>query len=154
MEHNIIQAFQELGTRYGFRVSKSGNSYTLYAKNTDHQWSAWIQYDPGKEIVSLLGNTDHLNLWFHETRKDLTPERCITFAQELNKVFGLPEEQQFQLCKLIDPEDWQEIAQVQDAFQDSRYLTGKLPALKARLRESQDKINHATSTDRKPDPIR
>ena len=154
MEQTTIQKFQELGTRYGFHVSRSGNGYALYAQNTDHQWSEWLRYDPEKERVSYRGNTDHLNLWFYETRPDLTPEKCLAFVQKLNEVFGLSQGQQFRFRDLIDPEDWQEIAQVPDAYRDSRYLTGRLPALDERIHQSQEKTGKSRHADTKPDPIR
>ena len=79
---------------------------------------------------------------------------ATAFVRELNAVFGLSAEQQFRFRDLIDPEDWQEIAQVPDAYQDSRYLTGKRSALDQKIMESKDKTSKAMHMDTKPDLIR
>lgn len=99
---------------------ESGNDIILCAKNTDKEWAEWIIYNKDDNSVSVIGNTDHMNFWFYDTRKDLTPEKIIDFVNELNEVFEKTE-YEIPLRTLIDPEDWQEIANIEDAYTDSRY---------------------------------
>ena len=139
MSQATIQSFKDVGQRYGFRVYQIGDNFVLYAQNTDKRWTPWFRYDPQKDEVISRGNTVHLNLWLHETRPDMTPEKCVLFVQGLNKAFDLPSDKGFRLQDLIDPEDWQGIAKVQNAYQDSRYVTGKLPSLKMVISESEGK---------------
>lgn len=116
-----IQNFKELAKRYGFKILQNGNVYNLCAKDTDKQWTHWIKFYPKEDRVSFVGNTDQLNIWLYNTRKDFTPEKCIQFVAELNEVFKLSGSDKFLIEELIDPEDWQEIADVRDAYQDERY---------------------------------
>ena len=139
-----IQRFLAFGERYGFRIEEKNGTYTLCARNTDGRLCQWIRFNPARESILYTGNTDHLNIWLHETRKDFTAEKCLQFIKELNEVFELDNDNQFRMMDLIDPEDWQEIAQVQDAYSDPRYLTGKLPAL-----DSQIAGRESTSSDQR-----
>ncbi len=52
MEQTTAQTFQELGKRYGFRVTKNKNTYHLSAKNTDGDWCDWINFYPDKNLVT------------------------------------------------------------------------------------------------------
>jgi hypothetical protein len=115
--NNII----ELGNKYGFVVKENGNVINLIALNTDNKEVKWINYNKDSDTVSYLGNTDNCNLWFCETRKDFTPEVCIQFVNDLNIALDLSDDDKFLLKNLIDPEDWQEIANVGDADEDIRY---------------------------------
>jgi hypothetical protein len=115
-----VNNFIELGKKYNFNVVTNGNYVNLIALNTDGEEVNWITYYISQDTVSYLGNTDNCNLWFGETRKDLTPEKCIDFVADLNAVFDLQDDK-FLLKSLIDPEDWQEIANVNDAYSDIRY---------------------------------
>lgn len=54
------------------------------------------------------------------TRKDLTPDKITNFIYSLNYVLSNVDIE-VELKTLIDPEDWQEIANVKDAFADPRY---------------------------------
>lgn len=54
----------------------------------------------------------------------MTPERCIKFFEELSQTMGLYGDDKLKLSTWIDPEDWQEIAGVYDAYGEERY-TGK-----------------------------
>lgn len=112
---------KDLAMAYGFKPIMNGSNYMLCAKNTDNRWTPWITYNPKTCSVSCRGNTDHLNLWLHETRKDLTPENCLSFVEDLNRTFQLTGENRFSVKELIDPEDWQEIADIPDAHKDIRY---------------------------------
>jgi len=135
IEEEMMQAqeFMRLGEKYGFKVMAQGSKLNLYAKNTDNQWTQWISYDSQKNSVSCRGNTDHLNIWLYDTRKDLTPEKCLSFVEDLNKAFLLTGKDRFQIKELIDPEDWQEIAQVKDAHQDERYAGKTAMKLDSRI---------------------
>ena len=125
-EKNTVQQFKDLAKQYGFKVLKDGEAYRLFAKKTDNRWTRWISYYPEKEAVSFFGNTDYLNIWLCDTRKDFTPEICLNFVEDLNSLFELKGEDKFLVKDLIDPEDWQEIAGVPDASEDKCYS----PAIK------------------------
>lgn len=116
----ISNNFKELAKKYKFKTVESGNDIILCAKNTDKEWAEWITYNKDNNSVSVVGNTDQCNFWFYDTRKDLTPEKIIDFVNELNAVFEKTH-YEIPLRTLIDPEDWQEIAKVEDAYTDSRY---------------------------------
>lgn len=120
MKANTINKFKELGKKYNFKIEVSGIA-TLKARNTDKEYVDWIKYNPDTDTISYIGNTDHTNIWLCETRKDFTPEKTLQFINDLNNVFELGEEG-FKVRDLIDPEDWQEIANVRDAYKDERYL--------------------------------
>lgn len=51
----------------------------------------------------------------------MTPERIIEFVADLNTMLREFNDSYIAVKTLIDPEDWQEIAQVQDAYEDNRY---------------------------------
>lgn len=91
----------------------------LLAKDTNDEYVVWI-YRIGNHI-GVSGNTDVLNIHISDTRKDLTAEKLVVFSNELNAWAGeygwsIP------LHVIVDPEDWQEIANIPDAYQDIRYL--------------------------------
>lgn len=107
---------RELILEFGFEFIDDGNYNVVKAKNTDGEWTKWFSFDKTKNIFIVRGNTDYLNIWLSETRKDLSAERLIAFANRLNKIAPVS------ISELIDPEDWQEIAGVKDAFDDPRYF--------------------------------
>lgn len=121
-----IDAFKAVAKKYGFKVMQYGDSYRLCAQNTDHKWVSWVGFYPKEDRVSYFGETDYLNIWLCDTRKDFTPEKCLLFVGELNKALELTGDDRFLVRNLIDPEDWQEIAQVCDAHEDKRYLSSGL----------------------------
>lgn len=117
--------FKAFAKKYGFTTkvyAQKGRKVTLFAKDTDGKATAWINYYPHEDTVGVRGNTDHLNLWFYQTRPDMTPEKIMDFVRELNEVLEM--EEPFMVRNLIDPEDWQEIAGVCDAYEDKRYIGG------------------------------
>lgn len=152
MNDSTVQKFKEFGTRFGFRVLHNRSCYHLCAKNTDGHWTVWLKYDPTQKSISLRGHTDHLNLWLHETRPDLTPERCLQFVRELNEVFALSAHDSFSLRDLIDPEDWQEIAGISDAYADPRYAGKLAPALAATIADAEGKTVPALKGNIVPEP--
>ena len=111
--------------KYGFMARSLGNTTALFCKDTDGHNRKWITYDQKKDCYTIVGNTDHLNLWLYETRPDLTPERIIQFVKDLNAVLET-EEEPILLRNLIDPEDWQEITGIPDADEDDRYRLNKI----------------------------
>lgn len=113
----------DLAREYGFSAHRLGNTVALYAKNTDGQWTTWFSITVREDGEGLIrgSNTDQSNIWLHQTRPDMTPERCVEFFQHLNDTLGLFGEGAIKLCSWIDPEDWQEIAGVNDAHEDPRY---------------------------------
>jgi len=137
-----IQNFKELAERYGFKILQDGGVYSLCAKDTDNQWTRWIKFYPKEDRVSFTGNTDQLNIWLYNTRKDFTPEKCIQFVEELNEIFKLSGKDKFLVKELIDPEDWQEIADVRDAYQDKRYTSNPLKSID----KDTNKINDEKDT--------
>lgn len=129
--NKYIDNLVELGNKYNFKINV-GNKYnfkininetvvSLIALNTDNKEVEWINYNIQNDTVSYLGNTDNCNLWFCETRKDFTPKKCIEFVSDLNTAFELPKDYNFLLKNLVGPEDWQEIANIHDAYEDERY---------------------------------
>lgn len=130
-ESNSIYAnLVELAAKYGFLIvsecdgegeNASIVAFSLFANDTDGETVEWFGYNPASEVVKICGNTDQCNIWLHETRPDFTPEKCIQFVSELHDLFDLEEDMGSFLRKLIDPEDWQEIAGIRDAYEDKRY---------------------------------
>lgn len=51
----------------------------------------------------------------------MTSERCVAFFKEINHTLGLCGENRIKPSEWIDPEDWQTIADVHDAYTDVRY---------------------------------
>lgn len=117
MEERLIAC----ATQYGFRARPLGENVLIFARNIDGCWVTWIKYNARLNSVCCMGNTDYLNLWLGVTRSDLTPEMCIAFLTELNSILDLHGENRFHLWELIDPEDWEELANVVDAHTDPRY---------------------------------
>ena len=100
------------------------NQVVLEAKNTDGEWNTWftINLDTGK--LRLRGNTDQSNLWFYETRKDMTPRKLVRFVKEIN-AFITSVKPHILVRHLIDPEDYQELKGTpNDAYDDDRYFMG------------------------------
>lgn len=118
--NNVLTNFLIVGQKYEFRTELTKYGACLYAKNTDGEDYPWIKYIVASDLVSIAGNTDICNLWFYDTRPDLTPEKIIEFVKDLNNALEIDEP--ILLKTLIDPEDWQEIAEVQDASFDERYI--------------------------------
>lgn len=118
-----ITTFEAIGDKYGFPViAVDENVKVMKAKNTDGKYIDWIRYNIENETVTLVGNTDNCNIWLYETRKDFTPEKIVAFVSDLNYALSLHDRDRLKLCELIDPEDWQEIAGINDAHLDARYL--------------------------------
>lgn len=117
-----VKRFREVCQKYGFSTITLGDKEVLVAKNTDNEDVNWIAYDTEKDTVSFSGNTDYLNLWFCETRKDLTPDKIVEFVKDLNEALDL-EGDKILVKELIDPEDWQEIADMSNAYEDLRYAS-------------------------------
>lgn len=124
-----INAFCALAEKHGFKIRQGKDGLRLCAKNTDGHWVSWIGFNPNADRVFWFGNTDNLNIWLGDTRKDFTPEKCLQFVGELNKALNLTKDNRFIVRELIDPEDWQEIAQVCDAHEDERYLSSGMDAV-------------------------
>ena len=106
--------------KYGFKVFVSNNQICINAKNRFEWVTHWFSYTPNLGLF-IKGNTDKLNLWLCDTRPDLTADKVVEFVSEVNKILSLKGENRLTIKKLIAPEDWQEIAKVDDAFKDKRY---------------------------------
>ena len=124
--------FKKIARKYGFKAYFMGdagnkdlpNQVVLEAKNTDGEWNTWftINLDTGK--LRLRGNTDHLNLWFYRTRRDMTPRKLVRFVKEIN-AFITSVKPHVLVRHLIDPEDYQELKGTpNDAYDDERYFMG------------------------------
>ena len=118
--NRTLTNFLIVGQKYEFRTELTKYGACLYAKNTDGEDYPWIRYDKHDNTFSIEGNTDNCNLWFCDTRPDLTPDKLIEFVKDLNA--ALEPNESILLKTLIDPEDWQEIANVRDAYNDGRYI--------------------------------
>lgn len=120
LSNEIINDFKELSKKYNLKTRNNLNGISLCAKNTDRRWENWIIYDSKENSISLIGNTDQCNFWFCNTRPDLTPDKLIEFTADLNTIINKIG-YDVALKTLIDPEDWQEIAHIHDAYDDPRY---------------------------------
>ena len=118
-ENRTLTNFLIVGQKYDFRTELTKYGACLYARNTDGEYSPWIKYNMKEDTFSIIGNTDQCNFWLYDTRPDLTPEKIIEFVKDLN--WTLEPDEPILLKTLIDPEDWQEIADVRDAYEDERY---------------------------------
>lgn len=122
MENDYKKQFKDICKKYNFKYREySENKISLCAKNIDRHWENWIELDLKNKDITLIGNTDYCNFWFCNTRKDMTPYKIIEFVADLNTMFRKFNDSYITIKSLIDPEDWQEIAQVQDAYEDNRY---------------------------------
>lgn len=97
--NRIVKNIKEIEDKYGFKVAETN-------------------------VCALIGNTDQCNLWFGETRPDLTPDRIIEFVKDLNIALEL--ETPYKLRDLIDGDDWQEIADICDASEDARWRKNQI----------------------------
>ncbi len=122
MENDYKGQLKNICKKYNFKYAEhSEDKIALCAKNTDKDWYDWIKLDLKNKDVTLIGNTDQCNFWFCDTRKDMTPNKIIEFVADLNTMFRKFNDSYITIKTLIDPEDWQEIAQVNDAYEDNRY---------------------------------
>ena len=124
-EKTIIN-FKELAKMYGFTTKEGRNIdkedyITLRANDTEYEAVDWIRYNITTDTVGAIGNSDQCGIWLCDTRPDFTPEKTIQFVKDLNKVFELKKSDIFLIKELIDPEDWQEIAGINEAYEDRRY---------------------------------
>ena len=131
-----MNKLKEVAKKYGFEykenykvewsVERDGNNNEIFipldevllAKNTDGKCAVWIYRKDN--TIFVYGNTDNLNIWLSDTRKDLSADTLVEFCNELNEwanEYGWT----IPLRVIIDPEDWQEIAGVEDASEDKRY---------------------------------
>ena len=82
--------FKKLARKYRFKYRATENQFVFVANNTDGEPTDWITLDKTNLIfhhtwhLSCRGNTDQLNLWFSDTRKDLTPRKIIAFLKSLS----------------------------------------------------------------------
>lgn len=124
-KNSAVNDFTYLAGKYQFRFQQSGAtkdtfSVCIQAKNTDGIFTNWIVYYPFKQELQIIGNTDELNLWFCDTRSDMTPNKILSLIDDIN--ISLEDADiNVNVKDLIDPEDWQEIANVPDASEDERY---------------------------------
>lgn len=122
MENDYKEELKNICRKYKFKyLENSESEISLCAKNTDKEWTEWIKLNLKEKEIVLIGNTDQCNLWFYDTRKDMTPEKIHSFVADLNNILREFNDSYIPLKTLIDPEDWQEIAQVKNAYEDDRY---------------------------------
>lgn len=116
----------DIAKEYGFRSACTKDTVTIASKNTDGKWTDWFSITIKEDgLVHIKGNnTDQCNIWLYETRPDMTPEKCVEFFKRLSDTVGLLGEDGIKMSTWIDPEDWQAISGVRDAYEDERY-TGK-----------------------------
>lgn len=111
----------KLSEDYGFKTEiRNKNQVVIKAIDTEGKYVDWIGYYLNEDRIRIIGNTDKCNIWFHITRPDMTPDKIIKFVEGLNKALGY-ERGEIEIRELVDAEDWQEIADVQDAYTDERY---------------------------------
>lgn len=121
INNQIAQELQDICNEYEFKYKKLANQeIALCAKNTNNKWQEWIKFDLDKRNISIIGNTDNCNIWFCDTRKDMNPTKITSFVGKLNHLFRRFNTS-VKIKTLIDPEDWQQIAGVEDAYEDNYY---------------------------------
>jgi hypothetical protein len=119
--------FKKLARKYRFKYRATENQFVFVANNTDGEPTDWITLDKTNLMfhhtwhLSTAGNTDQNNLWFYQTRKDLTPKKIVSFIKSLSLLLNY----NLKVYMLIDPEDWQQIAKMNDAYDDVRYTMGE-----------------------------
>lgn len=116
----------DIAKEYGFGSNCTKDKVTITAKDTDGRQTEWFSITVGDDgMVNVRGNnTDQCNIWLYKTRPDMTPDKCVEFFKRLSDAVGLFGEDGLKMRTWIDPEDWQQIAGVRDAYEDERY-TGK-----------------------------
>ena len=119
--------FKKLARKYRFKYRATENQFVFVANNTDGEPTDWITLDKTNLMfhhtwhLSTAGKTDQNNLWFYQTRKDLTPKKIVSFIKSLSLLLNY----NLKVYMLIDPEDWQQIAKMNDAYDDVRYTMGE-----------------------------
>ena len=123
----MIKSLRKLARKYRFKCWYSEYRFVFIANDTSGEAVDWITLDRNDMMfhhtwhLSSAGNTDQLNLWFCQTRKDLTPKKIVSFIKSLSSILNY----NLKVYNVIDPEDWQEIAKVNDAYDDARYTMGE-----------------------------
>lgn len=125
---SMVECLAKVAQEYGFKTKCDSESIQIRAKDTDGHWCNWFTIIPdSKGTCKIIGNnTDQADIWLHETRPDLTPERCVEFFETISRTLGLYGDNRILPTEWIDPEDWQCIACIHDAYSDERYTKGKL----------------------------
>lgn len=127
MKFDIKEQLQNICKKYNFKYKEyPNNKISLCAESIDSykkckEWIDWITIYLDTKTVVITGNTDNCNLWFYDTRKDMTTDKIIEFVADTNTMLREFNDSYVTIKSLIDPEDWQEIAKVQDAYNDNRY---------------------------------
>mgnify|MGYP000080507695 FL=1 len=122
MENNYKEQLKNICKKYNFKYREySENKISLCAKDIEQHWKDWITLNLATKDVTLSGNTDNCNFWFCDTRKDMTPDRIIEFVADINTMLRKFNKSYMTIKSLIDPEDWQELANIEDAYKDNRY---------------------------------
>lgn len=121
-----LNDFEDLilsSSKYHFPIELYNDELSIMAKNTDNNLVKWLSIKKIDDFytATIYGNTDNLNIWLYDTRKDLTPDNIIDFIKSVNKS-TLKVGIKLPLRNLIGPEDWQEIANVRDAYLDDLYI--------------------------------
>lgn len=134
----MLKKLKKVAENYGFKTKKVAkvstvrygtvecDSLQIKAKNVDGHWTTWFTICPdiNGECPFVTGdNTDCTNIWLCNTRPDLKAEDLVAFFSEINEILG---EEDNLLKTFVDPEDWQEISDVRDAYEDNRYMKCRL----------------------------
>lgn len=124
----VVECLAEIVKEYGFRFVCRSDAIDIRAKTTDGHWCNWFTITPDFQgSCKIVGNnTDQADIWLYETRPDMTPDQCVKFFQEISRTLGLYGDNRILPSEWIDPEDWQCIAGVHDAYSDERYTKGKM----------------------------
>lgn len=132
-----MSSLYEIAKTYGFHYEETEQGKEkvkfLLARDDTGKWIPWIRLNQSGSIV-IYGDTGNCNLWFYDTRTDLTPDTIVEFVRDLSELVNKP----IPVRLLIDPEDLQEIADIKDANKDPRYtgnvLKNKITAGRRRAR--------------------
>lgn len=105
---------------YGFTLSEENGEYVIWGTEAfDGGAVEWIWYDPAADTVQAT-DTDKNNMWLYEGRPDLSADDIVSMSAKLARILDW---QDMTIEDIVDPEDWQEIAQVHDAYGDPTFTT-------------------------------
>jgi hypothetical protein len=103
---------------YGFELSEENGEYVIWGKSAfEDEAVEWIWYDVESDTVQAM-NTDKNNMWLYEGRPDLSADDIVEMSVKLAEILSWTN---MTVSNIVDPEDWQEIADVRDAYSDPRF---------------------------------
>lgn len=117
---SLYDELQDWCDEYGFKLTDEDGEYIIWGIETvDEEPVEWLWYNPVTDIVQAT-DTDKNNMWLYESRPDLSADDIVEMIGRLAVILDWDD---LVVEKMVDPEDWQEIAGVRDAYADERFAT-------------------------------